>query len=1549
MKEGRRAAWRAFHLAAGALLLTVIAANVQATSQCFRWWMSESWGWNSGNLYKPEDVCNALLAQLQGNDDHMNAYLDYRPGTYTYRNISMTTEPHNVWPSMKCQVHYELFANGEWIQGGAYPSPISYFTDPACKVFACATPPPKSQCGPDCNGVADPISPSTGGMYTTEVDIESGVGGLGFARYYNSIDTDEAGDLSAGWRHSFSRRIEPRVAGQEYLPYLPQPDYSSLYNDEAAACTGGFAEIKSRVASWANATSSYSDGLCKLSVGGTSIGALPLLYQSQPTPAPQTTVIGYDVVRDSGQVIRFSIQAGALVPPAGTTLRLQQTTGGFELTDAADSVETYDNDGNLLSIRRRSGIVHTLTYDGAGRLSAVADSFGHSIGLAYDGQGRLNQVTAPDLHTLQYAFDTAGRLFTATNTDGSVRTYVYENASFPNALTGLIDESHERYSTWTYDAQGRANHTSEAGGAGAMSLAYNTDGSVTTTDALGAVRTFDFGRYGDRNSVTGISGSQCPTCREQAATTYDGAGFVSSRTDYNGNVTCYATDPARGLEVARVAGFAPGSACPANLAGYTPASGTRQRKVTTTWNSTYRVPMSITGQGRTTSFTYDTTGNMLTRTITDTSVTPGTERTWTYTYNAFGKVLTEDGPRADVSDLTTYTYYNCTSGTQCGQVQTVTNALGQVTTFNTYNAYGLPLTIIDANSAITTLTYDARQRLTASETAGEVTSMSYWPTGQLKRLTLPDGSYLDFTYDDAHRLTQITDGEGNRTVYTLDAMGNHTSESTYDPSNALSRTRTLVFNTLSQLSRHIGSAGTQAVTTAFTYDNNGNQKSVSAPLARNGMHAFDELNRLHQITDPASGVTTLEYDATDNLVSVTDPRSLQTSYTYNGFGDLTGLSSPDTGATLKTYDSAGNVHTSIDARNVTGTYGYDALNRLTSIAFSDAALSFTYDAGSNGVGRLTGASDANHSVSWGYDAVGRVISKSQSTGGVTRTSGYGYTNGNLTSIVTPSGQTVAYGYTTGRVTSVAVNGATLLNGILYEPFGPIRQWTWGDGSYAVRTFEQDGNVAQIDSGGEFYTYDYDDALRVTNITNTSSSSQSWSYGYDSLDRLTYGTSPARNETWTYDANGNRLTQTSSTPGTVSSTLAIDPVRNRVLSVSGSHSSTYGYDTAGNINAESNPGRLVSLASTTTTSYKYNALSQRIAKSVDSVVTYFVYDEAGHLLGEYTGTGALIQETVWLGDIPVATLRPKAGGGVDVYYVHTDHLNTPRKVTRPSDGVLMWRWDPAPFGDTLPSENPQAAGAFSYNLRMPGQYYDSESGLHYNYFRNFDPGTGRYVQADPIGLRGGINVYAYVGSNPLDAIDPFGLAIYRGPGNYYSDIPPSGTCERAVMMGDYVVEWVPCDSGASNTDPGDCGQSADDYYGHDGWPRTPQGNDAAENGPSRERPSLLSGAFSLGGTMSYFQGFGCTATGGGGTAGSSGYAGCGVGFGGFSARPQWQGSLSTGDPTGVGVRANLGLGAFGGSGSFSVYLTTTGAVATVSVGPGRGGTANLTGGYRMRSP
>ncbi len=166
--------------------------------------------------------------------------------------------------------------------------------------------------------------------------------------------------------------------------------------------------------------------------------------------------------------------------------------------------------------------------------------------------------------------------------------------------------------------------------------------------------------------------------------------------------------------------------------------------------------------------------------------------------------------------------------------------------------------------------------------------------------------------------------------------------------------------------------------------------------------------------------------------------------------------------------------------------------------------------------------------------------------------------------------------------------------------------------------------------------------------------------------------------------------------------------------------------------------------------KSNGLGQRIYKY--STNTYISYDDAGHPLGEYTYHGPVVSETLYVGDIPVAFAT-----STGAYAINTDHLNSPRVITD-GNGNFVSFWNFVPFGERgfITSGKP-----VTYNARFPGQYYDAESGLHYNGFRDYDPTTGRYIESDPIGLKGGVNTYGYVGGNPVNFVDHSGLCLWDG--------------------------------------------------------------------------------------------------------------------------------------------------------------------------------------------
>jgi RHS repeat-associated protein len=1163
--------------------------------------------------------------------------------------------------------------------------------------------------------------------------------------------------------------------------------------------------------------------------------------------------------RNDGRQFVFNLQSGSWVGDADVSDRLtelkdanQQRIGWEYYVAATEDKERYDASGRLIAITSRSGVARTLTLtdgtngtnggfvlDAAGNpttailpkglLLRVRDHVGRTLIFGYDNLSRIVKITDPAGGVYLYGYGANNNLVSVAYPGGSQRVYHYnepahtDNTNKPHALTGITDENGARFATYKYDSFGRAiESVHHAGGADVnrYQFAYNTSGVQTTvTDPLGAARAYSFQTTLGVVKNNGISGPAGPQ-HGPAAQSFDANGNVASRTDWNGNRTRYDSyDLARNLETSRTEGLT-------SAGGTTPQT----RTITTTWHPTFRLPTQITEPGRTTTFTHDTNGNVLTRTVT-----AGTSsRTWTYTYNANGSVETIDGPRlpTDVSDVTTYAYYANTatcattlpeaSPLGCrGQIERITNALGHITQITEYNAHGQPLFIIDPNGLGTTLGYDARQRLKSRSVGGELTSYDYDNVGQLEKVTLPDGSFLFYTYDTAHRLKEIFDSLGNRIAYKLDAMGNRLAECVFPagstdtcsetalPPTAL-QYRKRIYDTLNRLEQEIGAVGQ---TTLYGYDNQGNLASINGPLTGTGdttTNEYDPLNRLFRVTQPGGGQVNYGYDALDQLRSVTDPRGLQTNYTINGLGDLEQQQSPDTGTTTNTYDAAGNLKTATDARGVVATYSYDALNRVIQIVYSDglvpATLTYTYDQGAFGKGRLTSLTNSIGLASgWVYDQHGRVTQRTETIGSAVLTTLYAYeaVTGRLASMTYPAGGTLLYSYdANGRVTAITGSGGTAaVSGVTYHPFGRVKGWSWGNEATYSRGFDQDGRISSYTSSSTLGTQAtavcYDPASRIIGLpaNNCSTPPYTPGYGYDNLDRLTGAILPATSYTYTYDAVGNRRSKI--TGGNTDSYNYPD-TSNRLSTITSTSSpmKTYSYDAAGNISGDGTSsylhdtrGRLVlaTLAGVQSERH-YNGLGQRTYRFFTSAPNFVVisaYDEAGQPIGQYTvdtTTGGVYgHEVVYLEGIPVTIAAfndpPGAGNveGFGPFYLHPDHLDTPRLVTDTANQVL-WRWDAAePFGNSPENSNPSGLGTFSINYRFPGQYLDRASNTHYNYFRDYDPGIGRYPQFDPIGLRGGINGYAYVANNPLSWIDPDGRQLTPGrerPGERPSRERPS---------------------------------------------------------------------------------------------------------------------------------------------------------------------------------
>lgn len=1199
--------------------------------------------------------------------------------------------------------------------------------------------------------------------------------GNGFERTYNSLrQLSLLSGLGDNWAHSFSDRL---ILSAADLGWVGSDGYFDMFS-KITDSTYASRNIPGRVIYRVTDPIEQSKGFWKLSVNGrklwfNELGRLKFV---------ETAKYSYTLKYCGG----VELQSGACLF-ADTLVEVTSSTGRklfFEYLDNSTSgapAPTNISDTALISkIRLDESVLVEYQYDAKRRLES-------------------RHLPAPPGNVAQYLYAEPALLCR----DGAGATIANcSDQEFPYLLTGVVDESANRLATYTYDDNGRVTGSEHAGGVGRVNLDYASSSVyVTLPSGLKKIYGLASARFRKPVSVSTQTSAGSNVCT--AAFSYTDMR-PASRVGCIGTQTTYGYDTYH--ENSRIEGL--------NAAGaITPETRTTE----TTWHPDFPVPIERRTYNAASSLVakstwiYNTRGQALTSSQTD-PVTAAVRTTTTAYCEAgdvtagtcplLGLITSADGLRTDVSDLTTYTYYpsddaSCASSpTTCphrkGDLWKVTDALGRVTETLAYDGAGRVLSVKNANGVVTDFTYHPRGWLTARkvrgpnnavETDDQITAIEYWPTGLVKKVIQPDGAFTAYTYDAAHRLTDIADNAGNTIHYTLDNAGNRTAEETKDAGNTLRRTLSRVYNQLGQL-QTAKDAYNHA--TGFTYDANGNNQTVTDALSRVTDNDYDPLNRLSRTLQDVGGIqaeTKFEYDAVDNLTKVTDPKGLATTYQYNGLGDLTQLTSPDTGTTTYTYDSAGNRQTQTDARGVTSTYSYDALNRPTGIAYPTPSLNVGYSYDTThpvctadetfAIGRLTQMTDSSGDTKYCYDRFGNLTRKVQITNGQVFELRYAYTKaGQLQAITYPDGAIVDYVRDgQGRATEVGVTPAggtrqILLHQATYHPFGPVAGWSYGNGRTMARPLNQNYQpTAVVDSatGGLSLGYAFDAVGNLSQLSNADQSTILAHYGYDALNRLTDVMDGPTNtviEHYGYDATGNRTSLTNA-GGTIGYTY---PTGNHRLTQVGATARSY--DNAGNTIqiggtakefVYNDAGRMnqVKASGTPAMNYQLNGRGEQVRKYLGTSNTYTMYDEAGRWIGDYDTTGTAIQQAIWLDDLPVGLLASN-----QLKYLQPDHLGTPRVVIDPATDMAIWTWElkGEAFGNTVPNQDPDGNGtAFVLNMRFPGQRYDSASGLNQNGYRDYEAATGRYSQPDPIGLSGGINSYAYVDSNPLIFTDALGLA------------------------------------------------------------------------------------------------------------------------------------------------------------------------------------------------
>lgn len=1168
------------------------------------------------------------------------------------------------------------------------------------------------------------------------------------------------------------------------------------------------------------------------------------------------------LIHANGRESPFARSGATVTPDPDELGTLSQNGTGWRYVDVDNTQYEFNAAGRLTKQTHPYGWQHTLTYGTNGTVS-VADGFGNSLSFTEDSQFQPRSLTTPNF-SVAYGYDTSFRLLTATKTAGAsvtARTYHYENATYPRFLTGITDESNTRFATYAYDNLGRAVSTTHAGNAGLTQVAYNANGTTTVTDAVGRATTYHYTIVNGVKRISQIQGEPAPGCpASNSSFTYDTRGLLATQTGATGSVTTFAYNT-RGLQSSRTeASGAPeqrtiatdwnaslplptlvtetgrATAYLHDTAGKlleqtvtdTAGGSSTARTTQLSYTSASLVQTRTEPNGAATTYTYDTQGNALTATNALGHVT-------TYTYDATSRLLSQTEPNGLVTSFTWDARDRLLT-------RTVGGVASQTTNF-TYNPTGTLASIALPSGLVTSYTYDAAQRLTGwSNNRGESSSYTLDAAGnrlseqtrnsvnavvwtavrtinKLNRVaTLTEGvnQVRSFGYDANGDLISETNGMNQSTQYGLDGL--RRVKTITDAANA---TATQGYNALDAIT---AAQDFKGVATTYGRDALGNATAEASADIGSASTQYDSLGLPSQITDALGQATSIVRDALGRPTSLVFADAKTTTLRY----DLTANSK---GYLSEIIDRSGTTEYTRDA------FGRVTLKKQTLANGGVQQVSYSYNPNGTlaGVGYPGGAS-----LGYQYDATGRI-------------NGLSWNGNPLVTNITwnPLGQ--ATGWTWAFTTSSPQLAASRS----YDTAGRLT---------ATETASYVYDAAGRISGLTQYLYgpaDTDpthDTIAGGNVT--------WSVGYDSVGRIVSfdaSTGAANTATFGYDANGNRTSSTRVVNGqTTGRTYTVVGASNRLAgfsqTINGTSSTTvsYGYNANGDLtgdglrsygyNAE---GRLSTATtgatdSSPTTRYAHNALGQRVFKTEpqyppmqgdeadpgfwSSLVAFFtklwspatseaeqlgytyVYDEQGTLIAEVGsgGTNSAGQsQYIYLptasGPVPIVAVLNGA-----TYAVHSDHLNTPRRLST-ADGQAAWQWRYSAFGEEAPTtaakrftgpETVPAAGSTSaadvvFNLRYPGQYADVESGLFYNYFRSYDSRTGRYSQPDPIGLDGGWSRFGYVGGNPLSAADPRGQVVQvlapAGAGVLGVGCSLSAGCRKAVndiaRSCGQAIDWV----------------------------------------------------------------------------------------------------------------------------------------------------------------
>lgn len=767
------------------------------------------------------------------------------------------------------------------------------------------------------------------------------------------------------------------------------------------------------------------------------------------------------------------------------------------------------------------------------------------------------------------------------------------------------------------------------------------------------------------------------------------------------------------------------------------------------------------------------------------------------------ETITKNG----LSATTEYSDYNAV-----GNPGKIVSPSGVVETI-TFNSNNLPKTIerrdpITNTNQVSSFTYNFRnQILEEKQPDAKIVKYQYDDANGLLKATINTDQYLktNYTYNPNGQI--VTEKE----QYYL---ANSALPGIPANEGALKDIVTNIYDRSGRLVEEKYGTNSAANWQKTEYDANGNVGKITKPGVdtTNSIEIFDydTLNRKKTYTDPLGKVYNYEYDNFDNAKLKKAANGSNSVNTFVSGKDLNKENNSDYGLKEYTYDDVSNLltakHASIRYCNF---HTYDVLDNFiqsecTAISKtpSTSDVNYKFDYHQSRFGRLDKVESQNTvsltdgkrywggNTNYGYDGLDRVISKEQRVGRLQSADKklivkYAYTKGDqIKEITYPSGRKVSYVYDYVSIPDPFTGGETIygdprLAGIMlddqkilnlgYNDLSLISSLKWGNGNTTDYLYDSVKNITNITNKINNADYDsivntyYNNGLLKTRKIGT----QTHTYKYDLKGQLLQEiVSGAYTHTFKYDDNGNRTSFTSSGSGNpypmTSASYTYKATSNRYATMTHNNAAqTFSYNATGELNLPNllgtasydYQGRRSSEGATpdgkfTSQKIEYNHKNERILTARNAEYRQYIYDEAGHLLGEYDVNDKALVEYVWLGDKPVAAVYPTR-----TVYLLTDDKNTPYRGIDSANNAKVWVRNSDAFGVAKPTVE-----TVEMNLRFPGQIYDKATGLHYNLNRYYNPSLGRYMEADPIGLEGGWNPYAYAMNDPVNNTDASGLII-----------------------------------------------------------------------------------------------------------------------------------------------------------------------------------------------